>query len=174
MLERTDRYQSVLDGGVEIDGRRMSARTRRRLVRARWRLFEHARNKIRDLHHKAAKWLTDTFRVILLPKFKTSTMVTGAGKLWSKTCRKLLTWSHYRFRQRLMEHAHRKGVRVWLVNEAYSTLTCGNCGLFVEKRRETVQCTHCDAPERDRDVAGARNVLLRFLEMLRRIEYWKD
>ena len=36
------------------------------------------------------------------------------------------------------------------------------------------QCTHCDAPERDRDVAGARNVLLRFLEMLRRIEYWKE
>ena len=53
-------------------------------------------------------------------------------------------------------------------------LTCGNCGEFVEKKRDTVVCHHCDVGETDRDVAGARNVLLRFLETLRRIGWMDD
>ena len=58
--------------------------------------------------------------------------------------------------------------------EATRVLTCGNCGEFVEKKRDTVVCHHCDVGETDRDVAGARNVLLRFLETLRRIGWMDD
>ena len=50
---------------------------------------------------------------------------------------------------------------MWLANEAYSTLTCGNCGEFAEKKRDTVVCHHCDVGETDRDVAGASNELLK-------------
>ena len=67
--------------------------------------------------------------------------------------------------QRLLEmsqkYTHKK---VLIVNEAYTTRTCGNC--FVVNNNvgasKVFCCVHCDL-EADRDVHAARNILLRYV-----------
>ena len=77
----------------------------------------------------------------------------------------MYTWAHYAFKQRLLEmsqkYTHKK---VLIVNEAYTTRTCGNC--FVVNNNvgasKVFCCVHCDL-EADRDVHAARNILLRYV-----------
>ncbi len=40
----------------------------------------------------------------------------------------MLTWSHYKFSQHLIQAAKRQGVIVVRCNEAYTSKTCANCG----------------------------------------------
>ncbi|KAK4526316.1 hypothetical protein GAYE_SCF22MG4230 [Galdieria yellowstonensis] len=50
------------------------------------------------------------------------------------------------------------------MDEAYTGKTCGMCGEINSKRggRKIFKCLHCKM-RCDRDVNGARNILLRFL-----------
>jgi hypothetical protein len=76
-----------------------------------------------------------------------------------------LALGHYTFRQRLLNEARKHaGVRVLLVNEAFTSKTCGNCG-WIHKTlagNKDFRCRECNT-RMDRDFNGARNVLLRFL-----------
>ena len=124
------------------------------------------RNRISDLHHKVASWLCKHYRIILLPKFETQNMVSG-DKLQSPTCRAMMTWSHYKFKERLITHAHHAGSKVFIVNEHFTSQTCGQCGnlhteVGVNKRFE---CPSCKVVM-DRDANAARNILLRNLQFL--------
>jgi putative transposase len=86
-------------------------------------------------------------------------------RIRSKTVRMLLTWSHYRFRQLLQSKvAERPHCRLFVVNEAYTSKTCGACGRLHENlgSKKTFRCPSCGL-RLDRDVNGARNILLRFL-----------
>src|SRR3989338_4930467 len=54
-------------------------------------------------------------------------MVGKVGReIRSQTVRSMLTWSHYRFKQRLLFKC--KHAKVIIVNEAYTTKTFGKCG----------------------------------------------
>lgn len=76
---------------------------------------------VNELHKKLCKWLCENYRVILLPHFKAKQMfmknILGEddkddlnyhfydqrrSKISSKTTQNVLTWYHYRFRQRLL------------------------------------------------------------------------
>src|SRR5687768_3005018 len=53
----------------------------------------------------------------------------GQRRISSKTARAMATWSHYHFKQRLLDKAREHpGCVVVLVNEAYTSKTCGRCG----------------------------------------------
>ena len=130
------------------------------------RIFEKVRNRIRDLHHKVSSWLCRTYRVILLPKFESANMVSK-HKLSHKTCRSLLTWSHYKFQTRLKYHAQHYGVKLRIVNEAYTSRTCGRCGKVNDAlgANKIFHCTSCNSTM-DRDENAARNILLRNLPFI--------
>ena len=130
------------------------------------RCFERVRNRISDLHHKVASWLCKHYRIILLPKFETQNMVSG-DKLQSPTCRKMMTWSHYKFKQRLIAHAQHAGSKVFIVNEHFTSQTCGQCGnLHTELGgNKRFECPSCKVVM-DRDANAARNILLRNLQFL--------
>jgi putative transposase len=134
--------------------------------RAAARIRDKIRNLVDDLHRKLAKWLCEEHRFILLPKFETSRMVRcGRRKITRKTVRAMLTWSHYRFRQRLLAKAREyPGCHVVLVDEAYTSKTCGRCGRINDKLggNKWFRCPSCGL-ECDRDLHAARNILLRFL-----------
>ena len=60
------------------------------------------RNLVDELHKRCSKWLCECYGCVLIPKFESSQMVRGGKrKIRSKTAGAMLTWSHYRFRQRL-------------------------------------------------------------------------
>jgi putative transposase len=143
-------------------------RRRKRLRKARARIHERIKNLTTDLHRKCAKWLCSRYSVILLPKFNVQGMVEKKSKgrrIGKRTVRAMLALRHYTFRDRLLSEARKHpGVRVLLVNEAFTSKTCGNCG-WIHKTlggNKDFRCRECGI-HMDRDVNGARNVLLRFL-----------
>ena len=130
--------------------------------RAGRRIQERIKNLVNELHKKLALWLCQNYQVILLPSFNTSII---SRKLHSKTARAMMTWSHYRFQQRLIHKAREfPSRRVYIVNEAYTSKTCTHCGHIHQSlgSNKVYECSRCDMVL-DRDMNGARNVLLRFL-----------
>ena len=76
--------------------------------------------------------------------------------------------SHHRFKQRLLANKAREypWCKVLIVDEAYTSKTCGMCGHIHQSLggNKVFRCPHCSF-EIDRNVNGARNILLRFLTL---------
>jgi putative transposase len=102
---------------------------RYRLKKAAMRVRLKVRNLIDEMHKKLAKWLCENYTTVLLPAFETSGMIrTGKRKINSKTVRGMVTWSHYRFRQRMLHKVRTYQGRTLIVcDEAYTSKTCGQC-----------------------------------------------
>jgi putative transposase len=120
------------------------------------------------MHKNLAKWLCEKYKVVLLPLFETSSMIRrGQRKIHSKTVRGMVTWSHFRFRQKLLHKVRAyKERKILICDEAYTSKTCGQCGSLHQKLggSKTFACPSCKAVV-DRDVNGARNILLRYLTL---------
>ena len=157
-----DKIQSTHDS---IHGK-VHKRKRYKLRRVMLRIHKKIRCLINDCHHKLAKWLCQSYRIILLPKFQTQGMVRrGKRRIRSKTARMMLTWSHFRFRQYLLHKVREyPWCRVIICTEEYTSKTCGCCGHIHRKLggSKVFRCPSCTA-ELDRDINGARNILLRYL-----------
>ena len=123
--------------------------------KARWKI----KDLISDLHHKAARFLVNTFDTIYIPSFETSQMVT---KLTSKTARMMQTFSHYSFRQFLIAKAEEYSAKVVICNEAYTSKTCSYCGKIHKIGSKKVMKCECGVKV-SRDYNGARGILLRAL-----------
>ena len=64
------------------------------------------KNLVEEMHRRTIKWICENYRCVLIPEFQTSQMIRrGQRKIRSKTVRAMCTWSHYRFRQRLLSKA---------------------------------------------------------------------
>jgi putative transposase len=157
LCHHADRLRSKIDA--------KGARNKHRKQRALWRMGERIHNLVAELHWKLANFLCCNFEAVLLPTFGTQRMSARATRcLTKRSTRAMLTWSHYAFRQRLVSKAEEYGTQVILCDESYTSKTCGRCGAlhFGLGGRKTFHCPHCGATC-DRDVNGARNILLRAL-----------
>ena len=121
---------------------------------------------IDDCHQKLAKWLCESYRIVLLPEFRTQEMIQWGWRwICSKTARAMCTWSHYCFRQHLLHKARKHPWReVVVCTEEYISKTCGCCG-HINKGLGGSKVFHCPAccAELDRDINGACNIFLRYL-----------
>lgn len=148
---------------------------RRRMRKAMARMQERIQNIVNDLHRKLARWLCEHYSVILIPKFETQQMARKIlngrrRRIGREIVRRMMAWSHYKFQTHLINKAREfPGVRVYIVDEAYTSKTCTFCGHLHEDLGSSEQFV-CPAYEPevcgmvlDRDVNGARNILLRFL-----------
>jgi putative transposase len=143
-------------------------RRRWKMRRAAARMRAKIRHLVDDVQRKMIKWLCENYRVILLPKFETQRMLDkrdGRRRINRKTARAMATWAHHRFRTRLLHYAKAYPQRhVEIVDEAYTSQTCGACGLLNRRLggNRVFACSNC--PYRaDRDFNGARNIYLRYL-----------
>jgi transposase len=136
---------------------------RKQRLRIRCLKTEHKiRSLIDDLHNQTASYLSKQYETILLPQFGTSVMQKGT-LLNSSTKRDLWSFSHYKFQQKLIGICQSRGTTLYIVGEQYTTKTCGSCGtLRLVGGAEVFRCTHCSYVM-DRDVHGARNILLKHL-----------
>ena len=143
-------------------------RRRYRLRRAARRIRLRIRRLVDECHKRLAKWLCENYRQVLLPKFEVSRMVKrGQRRLHSKTVRSMLTWSHFRFRQRLLHKAELyPSCQVILCDEAYTSKTCGQCGYIHQHLggNKLFTCPSCGMVM-DRDFNGSRNIWLRYLTL---------
>ena len=121
-------------------------------------------NVIAELYRQAARFLVDSFDVILLPTFETSEMVErGRRRIRSKTVRNLLSLAHYRFEVFLRHKAHEAGVAVVSVNEAYTTRTVSWTGELLEYVGGSSVIVGGDGERMHRDYNGACGIYLRAL-----------
>lgn len=115
-----------------------------------------------EIHRKSALFFVKEFDVIVIPPFNAHEMSRrGTRKIQSPVVRSMMDWGHGLFRQRLISKAQEYGKTVVIQNEAYTTKTCSWCG-----NRQNVdkvyRCKGCNNVI-DRDVNGARGILLRAL-----------
>jgi len=130
---------------------------RRRIKRAVARMRERIQNLVSELHWKTALWLCRNFSTILLPTFEVRKMVC---KLRSKTARAMLTWAHFRFKERLKHKAVEWRRQVKDVSEAYTSRTCSACGKLHPKNSKKLLACTCGVTQ-DRDLNGARGTFLK-------------
>ena len=125
------------------------------------KLESKIQHRLHDFHFKVALLLCTMYDVILVPTFEVSQMVK-LRKLHSTAKRHLLLWQHYKFRKVIKDTAERMGKKMILVDESYTSKTCGSCFKINEKlgSSKKFNCPNCSC-NFDRDVNGARNILVR-------------
>lgn len=141
---------------------------RYRLNKAIMRIRVRMKNLVSEIHRQLAKWLVQNYSIILLPSFEVSNMVVnknGKRKIHSTTVRKMLTWSHYKFKQLLLAKSEEyPSCKVLIVDEHFTSKACGNCGKLnnVLGSSKTFVCPNCSSCF-DRDLNAARNIWLRWI-----------
>jgi transposase len=125
------------------------------------KLNRRLKNKITDLHWKICRFLSLNFKTVIIPKFPVKEIARALG-FNHQAKRLLLLFSHYAFKQRLAFKAKENGFQTFLVGEAWTSQTCGGCQHLHKTRSKTYKCPHCKIVI-DRDLNGARNILLKFL-----------
>ena len=103
--------------------------TRQKLKRALRKYHRKIKNKIKDMHYKAAYELVNTFDNIYIGKLSTKKILSRNNKtINSNTKRMLQTLSPYQFRQIMKYMGYKYGTLVTEVSEYQTTITCSNCG----------------------------------------------
>ncbi|TAG93945.1 MAG: transposase [Oscillatoriales cyanobacterium] len=139
-------------------------RQKKRFKKAVDRLKSKVQHLVKELHHKIARFLVDSFDVILLPSFESSQMVSKSRrKIRSKTVRQMLTLSHYQFKKHLEWKAWESSkVALTKINEAYTSKTVSWTG-EVKKIGGSRIIKDTDGNRMNRDLNGARGIFLRAL-----------
>lgn len=161
---RIDRPEYYIYKNNEKHTYKVNSSRKRNLKGALHRKIREIKNLKDELHNKTVKYLTDTYKGIILPPFNIQNM---AGKLASKTARNMYTLSFYMFKMKLKQKAQIKNVDVFEYSEPYTSKTCGQCGkinLLLGNSKD-FKCLGCNL-EIDRDINGARNILLRNYEFI--------
>jgi putative transposase len=120
---------------------------------------------IEDIHNKICFDLITNNDIILLPTFNTSKMVKkGKRKIRKKTVKEMLDLCHYKFKLRLKWMAKKYGKIVLEVNEAYTSKTYNGKILNIGSSKTIKRrLKNGNMKYIDRDINGARNILIRFL-----------
>ncbi len=152
--ERIDKLKSVRES--------KKGRTRQNLRKKINKLELKIQNVIHNLHNQVGSVLAKNYRYILLPTFGTSVMQKDK-KMVSVNKRRLNGWSHFRFQQKLIHLCEKYGSKLILVDESFTTKTCGNCGTVKDdvKGQTFYSCSSCGYGL-DRDIHGARNIWIKY------------
>ena len=113
------------------------------MKRDKYLLWLKVKNMVDELHWKTIKYLTDNYDVILLPDFRVSQMIKSK-KIGKTTKRMMCMYSFHRFKEKLKYKCERRGVKLVIVDESYTSKTCGCCGYLNDtKGRESLECGSC-------------------------------
>lgn len=80
--------------------------------------------------------------------------------------KKLLSLSHYKFREKLKNMCKVRGINFKIITEEYTSKTCGNCGNQYTNLRgsKVYNCNKCKI-EIDRDLNAARNICIKSIQI---------
>ena len=145
---------------------KMNSKRKKNLRKALHRKINKVKNLKTELHNKTIKLLTDTYKCIILPPFNIQEMATG---LTSKVSRSMYNLSFYQFKEKLKKKALSKNITVAEYSEPYTSKTCGRCGTINEElgNSKVFNCNNCKLII-DRDNNGARNIMLRNYQFIKK------
>ena len=142
-------------------GRRVRRRLRRLSAKSQ-ALRTKVHDIIRDLHHKAARFLCENFKAIHIGNTHGGQVCGLGGRtINSKAVRNLMTFALAEFHGYMECYAKARGVHFYVTGEEYTTQTCTSCG--DRKDRGSVKVINCSVCETkvDRDIAASRNLGLK-------------
>lgn len=122
--------------------------------------WRNIKNYINELHWKSISYLVRNYDVIILPEFRVSEMLKKR-KLGRMTKRLLSMFSFYKFKERLEYKCSVYNKKLIIVDESYTSKTCGNCGVLNDVGSNEEYCCSLCGVIIDRDVNGARNILIK-------------
>ena len=163
-LDLKDAVAEVQRRVAETDRRISAAKgaERRKLKLHRRKLFKRYQNVRDDGHWKLIHRMTEEYDTVLLPHLETARL---CGGLRAKSNREMFGISHYVFGQRMRQKCEEKGVAFVEADEAYTSKTCGRCGVLNATlgSSERFRCPACGL-SCHRDLHAARNIFLRWLQ----------
>ncbi|RKZ77800.1 MAG: hypothetical protein DRR19_27410 [Candidatus Parabeggiatoa sp. nov. 1] len=123
-------------------------------------------NLVADLHRRVAIDLVSNHDVILLPSFETKKMCQKSTEtrkrfIRRQTVRSMLALAHYKFKQTLKWMAKKYGKTVIDVNESYTSKTLWDGSILSTLGGKA--SIRFQGKRVNRDIHGARNILIRFL-----------
>jgi len=181
------KYQRILSGKKNKNNEKLK---NKKIIRIRkYKCYRKINNIVKELHNKASLYLCRNYKRILLPEFRTQQMVKNDKKemkirikqniirikndrlearKYQKKCRLsgrvkfvLNMLSFYKFKQQLLNKSQEYGCKVEIVTEEYTSQCCGKCGkLSNQYNKREKECVFCNA-KINRDVNGARNILIK-------------
>lgn len=130
--------------------------------RIRQKIYCHIGWIVDQIHYSTINELKH-YQHILLPIFESQEIVKQKC-LSRDSKRELMSLQHYTFKQRLKNSLYfQKDTKLYIVSEAYTSKTCTRCGVLNDVgSNEIYHCEECDLVI-DRDINGARNILLKNL-----------
>jgi transposase len=151
--------------------RKKMKKVRYKMRKQKKQIQRHIENLTRETHISIAKEWSSSYDDIMISRFNVSEMVKKEQedgkkrKLNAETTRKMLNWSHFKFRQRLKEMAELTSCVVHEVGEHYTSMSCGKCGVLHRKLggNRQFKCPTCDFQIK-RDFNGARNIFMMNVE----------
>jgi len=122
------------------------------------------KNMISEMHWKSISFLIKNYDTILLPDFRISKMIRS-NQLGPMTKRMMCMFSFFSFKTKLQYKCKRYNKNLIIVNESYTSCTCGSCGEIKKDldKSEVFECNKCKVVM-DRDASGSRNILLKHLK----------
>ena len=138
--------------------------TRRRMQKKLRRMHDRRHNWMAAAHYDAINHVFRRFDVVIQPVLETRRLTQAtAARFGHGLARRLYSWSHYLFRQRLKSASVRyAGRHVLESTEPGTSRTCTHCGFFKADLRlgdKVYHCPRCHISV-DRQTAGARNNFL--------------
>ena len=167
LMSELDRLVSVRDKLLGGDRSLQWVKDRLKNINRRiHKIRARHQNLVADLHRRIAYDLVTNHDVILLPTFKTKQMVQKSNEtrkrfLRRKTVRGMLGLAHYKFKQTLKWTAKKYGKTVVDVNESYTSKTLWDGSIL--KNLGGKASILFQGKRVNRDIHGARNILIRFL-----------
>ena len=116
------------------------------------------KNKRQEMHHKIANYLCSNFKHIIVPNYGIKSM-----KLQSGVNRSMRNLGFYQFLTFLKHKCVERNVKLYIVNESYTSQACCNCGCLNKPEDRDYTCRECKM-EIHRDVNGAVNIALKHLK----------
>ena len=128
------------------------------------KLWRRVKNLIDDLHWKSINYLNRNYGTVILGDIRISSILKSK-QLHRLTKRVLSQYSFCKFKTRLGWKLSLNGNNLVLVNEAYTSKTCSECGNLTNVgSSENFKCHKCNN-RLDRDVNGARNIMIKALTL---------
>ena len=116
------------------------------------------KNKRQEMHHKIANYLCSNFKHIIVPNYGIKNM-----NLQSGVNRSMRNLGFYQFLTFLKHKCAERNVKLYIVNESYTSQACCNCGCLNKPEDREYKCGECKM-EIHRDVNGAVNIALKHLK----------
>lgn len=173
ILSKIDNLKSKIEKkGNKKYNKKLNKKTKikkHKYKKAIYRHHEKINHIQEEMHNKLSIYLCKNYDRIMVSDFSSKKVNNKDGNLGKLSKRILGKLSHYKFRQRLQNKCQEYGCQYLEVNEAYTSITCSNCGNIDKKlgAKKIYECKKCKYTT-DRDINGAINILIKNRELIKK------